>query len=588
MGDAFLVEFQSALDAVLCAAAIQQMMHDRRVARGEQFALRIGIHVGDVVESGTDILGDAVNIASRIYPLAEAGGVCISEEVQRQVGNKLDLPLVSLGPKSLKNVGRPDEVYKVVMPWEQQSTMKEEVALPRDRIAILPFSSFSPDPNDAYFADGVTDEIISAVAGISGLSVISRTSVMGYKGTTKKVEEIGRELKVGSVLEGSFKKAGTKIRVTTQLIDVASDKHLWAQNYDRNLDDIFEVQSDVAKQVADALRVRILSSERERLEKKPTESTEAYSLYLKGRYYWNRRGIVDVQKAAEYFDLAVHEDPTFALGYVGLADCASVLRQNWNVEPEANLEKMRTMVDKALELDIGLAEARATKGGLLHNEYRNRDAEQELRLAIQLKPSYARAHQWYYHVLLSQLRFDDAHDQIKKAVELDPMSPLINVNHGDFHFLRKEFDKAIGPYTKAIELGYSGAHGSLGDVYGMMKRFDDMKHEYDLYVKLNKDSIPLARLYAEGGAARYQDNKQAFRSYLLQLEHHLNEVAGPSATGIGLDYFFLGENDKGFEWLEKSYSMKEPGLMFIAVDRDLDGVRTDPRYLDLLKRLGLG
>ncbi len=585
MGDAFLVEFQSALDAVLCAIAVQQMMHDRKVARGEPLSLRIGIHVGDVVESGGDILGDAVNIASRIEPLAEPGGVCISGEVYNQVRNKSDLAFVSRGEQTLKNVSNPVEVYAARMPWESGSA--DETSFATSRIAILPFRNMSPDPNDEYFAEGMTEEIISTVSGISGLEVISRTSVMNYKGSAKKVDEIGRELKVGSVLEGSFRKAGKRIRVTTQLIEVARDRHLWAQNYDRDLDDIFAVQSDVAKQVADALRVRILSSEKERVEKKPTENTDAYSLYLKGRYHWNKRGLDDLKKAVEYFDLAVHEDPRFALGYVGLADCASVLRMNWNVEPDANLERNRAMVDKALELDIGLAEAHAAKGGLLYNEYRGRDAEQELRMAIQLKPSYARAHQWYWHVLSSQLRWDEAHERIKKAVELDPMSPVINLNHGDHHFARKEFDKAVGPFTRAAELGFSPAHASLADVYGMMKRFDDMRREYDLYVNLNKDSIPLARLYAEIGTAYHLDDKQAFRKVLLQLEGHLDEVAGPSAYAIGSSHIYLGEDDVGFEWLEKSYARKEPYVIGIASNWDLDGVRTDPRYLNLAKRLGL-
>ena len=303
------------------------MMHDRKVARGETICLRIGIHVGDVVESGNDILGDAVNVASRIEPLAESGGICISSEVHNQVRNKLDLPLVSLGEKPLKNVETPVEVYKVVMPWEQP-TATERASYPTNRIAILPFASFSSDPEDAYFADGVTDEIISAVAGISGLSVISRTSVVGYKGTAKKVKEIGKELEVGSILEGTFKKAGNRIRVTTQLIDVAADKHLWAQNYDRELDDVFEVQSDVAKQVAQALQVKILSPEKERIDKKPTGITAAYTLYLKGRYLWNKRGMDDLKRARECFEQAVRMDPLFALGYAGVADCCLILRNN--------------------------------------------------------------------------------------------------------------------------------------------------------------------------------------------------------------------------------------------------------------------
>ena len=403
-------------------------MHDRKVARGEPLSLRIGIHVGDVVESGSDILGDAVNIASRIEPLAEPGGVCITSQAYEQVRNKSDLQFVSLGEKSLKNVATPVSVYAARMPWEQ-TISTQPATYPTNRIAILPFASFSLDPNDAFFADGITDEIISAVAGISGLNVISRTSVVGYKGTTKKVKEIGKELEVGSILEGTFKKAGNKIRVTTQLIDVAGDRHLWAQNYDRTLDDVFEVQSDVAKQVAEALRVRVLSPERERIEKKPTESTVAYTLYLKGRSLWNERRLEGLKKAMEYFELAVREDPSFALGYVGQADCALYLRGHFLIDPERNLSKAKEMAERALNLDPALAEAHATLGGVYQAEYDDRRAEEEFRRAIELKPSYATARYWYSQLAARLWKWDEALKQSEKAEELDPLSPMTTLVH---------------------------------------------------------------------------------------------------------------------------------------------------------------
>jgi TolB-like protein/Tfp pilus assembly protein PilF len=445
----------------------------------------------------------------------------------------------------------------------------------------------SPDPNDEYFAEGMTEEIISTVSGISGLKVISRTSVMGYKGTTKKVEEIGRELKVGSVLEGSLRKAGNRIRVTTQLINVADDEHLWAQNYDRNLDDIFEVQSDVAKQVADALRVRILSPEKERIEKKPTESTEAYTLYLKGRYYWNKRGIDDLKKAMEYFELAVHEDPKFALGYAGQADCASLLRLNWGIEREANLEKTKTMAAKALQLDPGLAEAHVAMGAYFFHEYDLQRAEEEFRKAIELKPSYATAHQWYYfEVLAPQQRWDEAFEQIEKAVELDPLSPLISKNHGDYYSLRKDYVKAIEWHKRAVDLGFSPAHESLAICYGKMKMFDDMRREYATYLELCQDTWPHERLYVDRSIAYLQDDRDAFKRLTTEMESHFGEDRGPYAYDIAIGCFYLGENDKGFEWLERSYARREP-ITYLKSNEYLDGVRNDPRYLDLVKRLGL-
>ena len=588
IGDAFLVEFPNALDAVRCAYDIQRATKEFNVSLSteKRIHLRVGLHLGDVVESQGDISGDAVNVASRIEPLAEDGGVCITRQVYDHVSNKFELPLVSLGSKALKNVTGPMEVFKVVMPWEQSAAV-ETPAYATNRVAILPFRSMSPDPNDEYFAEGMTEEIISTVSGISGLKVISRTSVMGYKGTTKKVEEIGRELKVGSVLEGSLRKAGNRIRVTTQLINVADDEHLWAQNYDRNLDDIFEVQSDVAKQVADALRVRILSPEKERIEKKPTESTEAYTLYLKGRYYWNKRGIDDLKKAMEYFELAVHEDPKFALGYAGQADCASLLRLNWGIEREANLEKTKTMAAKALQLDPGLAEAHVAMGAYFFHEYDLQRAEEEFRKAIELKPSYATAHQWYYfEVLAPQQRWDEAFEQIEKAVELDPLSPLISKNHGDYYSLRKDYAKAIEWHKRAVDLGFSPAHESLAICYGKMKMFDDMRREYATYLELCQDTWPHERLYVDRSIAYLQDDRDAFKRLTTEMESHFGEDRGPYAYDIAIGCFYLGENDKGFEWLERSYARREP-ITYLKSNEYLDGVRNDPRYLDLVKRLGL-
>jgi TolB-like protein len=587
IGDAFLVEFQSALDAFLCSVAIQHMMHDRKVATGEEMSLRIGIHVGDVIERGNDILGDAVNMASRIYPLAEPGGICISDEVQRQIRNKSELPLVSLGEKSLKNVITPVEVYKVVMPWEQRVIPDEgPPSLPRDRIAILPFRNMSPDLNDEYFAEGMTEEIISTVSGISGLSVISRTSVMGYKETTKKVAEIGRELNVGSVLEGSLRKAGNRIRVTTQLIDVSADKHLWAQNYDRNLDDVFEVQSDVAKQVAEALRVKILSPERERIEKKPTESATAYALYLKGRSVWNRRGLDDMKKAMEYFELAVHEDPGFALGYVGQADCAVLLASNLGIDPEENLAKAKAMLEKALRLDPALAEAHATLGLVYDDEYDRRKAEEEFKKAIELKPSYATAHQWYSLVLRNKLRWDEALKEAEKAVELDPLSAMTIMNLGHYYWARRDFGSAAEKYRIVAELGFELAHAWLFFAYGMMKMYDQMEKQAEPYARSLQDTFPRIRSRIDTERAYYKGDKETVRRLLPELELHMEE-SFTSWYQIGFLYFFLGENDRGFEWFERAYSRRDGYLSNILWDWNFDGVRNDQRYLDLLKRLGL-
>jgi len=588
VGDAFLIEFSSALDATLCAIAMQGVLHDRKMARGDTLQHRIGIHVGDVIEKEGDILGDAVNIASRIEPLAEPGGICISRQVHDQVRNKLKQTMTQLPPQTLKNVAESFDLYSIVMPWET-TTIGESPSFPANRIAVLPFTSFSPDPSDTFFADGVTDEIISTVAGISGLSVISRTSVMGYKGTTKKVGEIGRELGVGSILEGSFKKAGNRIRVTAQLIDVAGDRHLWAQNYDRDLDDVFEVQSDVAKQVADALRVKILVPELQRVEKKPTENTLAYTLYLRGRAIWNRRGLDDLRKAKEYFELAVHEDPDFALGYVGIADCCNVLYTNYGIGRIQNQEIASKAITKALELSPELAEAHTTFAEILVYEYKLKRAEEEFQKAIALKPSYATAHQWYFALLMSQLRFEEARVQISSALELDPLSPIMHLNHAIFcQYALKNLRASLEEARRCVELNpeLANGHDFLSQIYGKLKMFDEMRNEADLYVRILRDDFPYVEARMKLIMAWLQGDRRAMAKLLPEIASHMQESFSTSLDIAGF-HLYLGEIDKGFEWLERAFVESPSDLVLVKYNELLDNVRTDPRYLNLLRRLGL-
>jgi TolB-like protein/Flp pilus assembly protein TadD len=474
-----------------------------------------------------------------------------------------------------------------------QESTTGQVVLNKHRIAVLPFVNMSPNPNDEYFADGMTEEVISTVSGISGLRVISRTSVMRYKNTGKAVKEIGRELEAGSILEGSFRKAGNRIRITTQLINVTDDEHLWAQNYDRTLDDIFEVQSDIAKQVADALRVRILSNEAERVEKRPTKSAEAYTLYLKGVYLYGKRTgetpVDAVKEAAQCFERAVQEDPGFGLAYVGLAMCSTKLTE-FGVEISANLEKAKRMSAKALELDSGLAEAHGSNGWALMYSYNFRGAEDEFKKAIQLKPSDANAHNGYHHcTLLFRHRWDEALEHIEAAVRLDPLSPLLCGVYGWYYYLRGDYRRALELCKRAVELGGSDVRGTVAFLYGKMKMFEEMRREYKAWVELLQISDPLVETYARVNIAYLEDDKETVRKILPELEAHFGEEEKSHlAMGIARHYFRLGENDKGFEWLERSYSRRESWLLWVTVDPDFDGIRTDPRYLDLLKRLGLG
>jgi adenylate cyclase len=396
MGDAFLIEFPSALDAVKCSFVLQLEMHERNtsIVPEDRIQVRVGIHVGDILyKRDGDILGDAVNISSRIESFATPGGVCISEQVFDQVRNKVNFPLVRMESKKLKNVSLPIDLYQVIMPWESEPESKQTFLEPR-RVGVLPFKNMSPDPSDEYFADGMTEELITALANLKELTVIARTSVMQYKTISKKVTEIGRELNAGTLVEGSVRKAANRIRITVQMVDAQNDGHLWAQNYDRQLDDVFGIQSDIAERVAKELRVQLIGSVKSRLETKPTEKPDVYTLYLKGKYFWNERSKDSILKAIEYFELAIKKDPGFALGYTGLANCYQVIARNALGEYAPNFQKVKGYTTKALELDPNLAEAHTVFGAYLH--YYERDwkrSESEFKRAIELKPSYSTAHQ---------------------------------------------------------------------------------------------------------------------------------------------------------------------------------------------------
>lgn len=420
MGDSFLLEFDSALQATECAVEAQKTLRVFNQTASRKIPLRIGIHAGDVIHSDGDVYGDAVNIASRIVRLASGGEICISAQVYDQVHNKVPYSLVRLSPQSLKNVSFTTDAYKLELS-RKTPKLKDDKRLDPKRIAILPLVNIANDPSDEYFADGMTEEMISTISNVSGLTVISRTSTMQYKGAKKNLVDIGKELGAGSLLEGSVRKAGNRVRITVQLLDATEDKHLWAQNYDRELQDIFAVQSDVAGNVADALKVKLLDREAVQMRKKPTDNTEAYLLYLKARDYWNKRSESAVRKAMEYFQLAIDADPDFALAFVGIADCWSIL-QSWSYAPTAEAApKTKQAVLKALKLDSNLAEAHATYGlELAIYEWKWEEAELEFNRAIELNPNYGSAHQWYsFSVLRFARREDEEIKEAYKALELD-------------------------------------------------------------------------------------------------------------------------------------------------------------------------
>jgi len=589
IGDGFLIEFPSALDAVRCAYDIQEKAREHNVPSSEEkrVHLRIGIHLGDVVESEGDISGDAVNVASRIGPFAENGGISLSQQVYDQVQNKFELPLTSLGTKNLKNVATPIELYKVTLPWTEERVISP--AQPdKKRIAVLPFANISPSPSDEYFSDGMTEELIATLSRIKNLGVIARTSIIRYKGLTKPVAEIGRELNVGTVLEGSVRVAGKKLRITAQLIDAATEEHLWAETYDRNLEDAFAIQTDIAKRITKALKVRVLQSETLRLEKKATGIPDAYSLYLKGRHLLNTRTEKGLKDAIEHFEDSIRHDPKFALAYTGLADSYSLLA-SYSLEyvpPKEGFPKAKKAAEKALLIDNYLAEAHASLGLVkFYYEWDWNGAEAEFKKALELNPGYAQAHQYYADFVKSFGRFDEALEEMKKALTLDPLSYSINTGIGHVLYLSRKYDLAIDQYRKVVESdpAFVPARLWFGRPYMQKGMFKEAIQQSEEAVKLaNESTVSLATL---GQAYASAGNKGDAGKILDRLLERSKKQYVPSYW-IALVQMSIGNKDEAFAWLEKAYNERSSWLVWANVEPRFDTLRSDPRFTSLLVRIG--
>jgi adenylate cyclase len=591
MGDAFLIEFPSALEAVRCAYDIQRATREFNFSLPEEkrIHLRVGVHLGDVVESQGDISGDAVNIASRIEALADDSGACITRQVYDQVRGKFELKLESIGAKALKNVKEPIEVYRVLMPWSKEEV--PQLGFDKRRIAVLPLANISPDSRDEYFADGMTEELISNLSKIQDLRVISRTSIMRYKATNKTMDEIAKELQVGSIVEGTIRKASDDLRISVQLIDSRNDEHLWSQDYDRRMDSVFGVQKEIALKVSEALKVHLLSDERVDLEKKPTRSTQAYTLYLKGRYFWNERTKEALDKAVKYFEEAIKLDSNYALAYSGLADCYVILGAYGWLSPGDSFPKAKEYAMTSIGIDPRLAEPHTTLADVF-NSYEGiwEESEREYKLALELKPSYATAHMWYGLLLCFLRRLEEAHSQIAQAVELDPLSRIGKLNLANLAVYEGKLGDAIQQYRAAIEADpdFAYIHDGLGWAYAIDSRFVEAVDEVKQAVSMSEGDLGLKADLAcvLGFSGRRDEANSIYKE--LERASGINYV---SKVKIAQVLFALGKNDEGFLRLEEAledhslFTQHGGYLLDMRVLPCFAQVREDPRWDVFVRRL---
>src|SRR3984893_7262935 len=403
--DGFLVKFASAVAAVNCAVELQEALAQRNLSTpaDRQLQVRIGIHLGDVLHRGDDIGGEGVNIAARIEPLADSGGIAITQQVFDQVYNKIPETLARIGKVELKNIQRPVEVYRIILgpktreaaagKWEAPNPAREPGREQQKSIAVLPFVNMSSDQENEYLSDGISEDLLNALSWIEGLRVAARTSCFAFKGRNEDIRKIGDALGVETVLEGSLRRVGTKLRITAQLIKVADGFSLWSERFDREMQDVFAIQDDITRAIMAALKLRLAGRSDQPAFKLQTTNAEAYELYLKGRYFWNQRGI-GLRKSLHYFELALIEDPDYALAMSGLSDSYSLLSWYGDLPPAEAIPKAIAPAERAVQLDPQLAEAHTSLGFCQLCNWDRAGAEREFRRAIALNPRTTPARYW--------------------------------------------------------------------------------------------------------------------------------------------------------------------------------------------------
>jgi serine/threonine-protein kinase len=484
------------------------------------------------------------------------------------------------------------EIQKVVpttdgvVPGAKRDSEEIRADRPKNSIAVLPFTDLSPEKDQEYFCDGMTEELISVLAKVDELKVASRTSAFQFKGERQDIRQIGDKLKVGNVLEGSIRKAGNRVRITAQLINVQDGYEIWSEKFDRDVEDIFAIQEEISLAIVDSLKVNILKEEREALVKRSTQNAEAYKLYLKGRYFWNRRYEGGLQKSIEFFNQAIEKDPRYALAYAGIADSYSLLAHYGFLPPREASPKAKAAAEKAIEIDNHLAEGHASLGRIkLHYDWDWSAAEKELKRALELNPRYATGLEWYALYLMIMGRFDEAIAEAKKALELDSLSLIINAVLGGVYYFAGMLPESIEQFRRTIEIDpqfsvtYLFQAGALEAMGREKEAVDSLKK----LVMLTGKS-PFALGYYGGALALAGQKDQALK--ILDDLEQLSRKRFVSPLYIAMVYIGFDDKDKAFEYLEKAYEERESFMAFIHTWPQFQGLRSDPRYEALVKKMG--
>ncbi len=637
-GDGMALVFRNSPEApVQCALELT-----KRLKAHPKLSVRMGIHSGPVnevadVNERANITGAGINMAQRVMDCGDAGHILLSKRVADDLEQypQWRSHLHDLGECEVKHgvrvhvvnlyteeVGHPEvpEKFRQVKEEEQRApatavsdakparrpraliaalvmaavaaagfyifSHRSSSTTPEKSIAVLPFENLSEEKGNAYFAEGIQDEILTRLAKIADLKVISRTSTQKYKSAPDNLREIAKQLAVANILEGSVQKAADKVRVNVQLINATTDAHLWAETYDRKLTDIFGVESDIAKTIAEALQATLTGSEKTAIAKRPTANSEAYELYLKGRFFWNKRTGNDLKKSIDYFNQAIAKDAGYALAYAGLADAYALLSVYAVAPPGDAFPKAKAAAQKALELDNTLAEAHTSLAETLAiYDFDFARAIAEFKRAIELNPNYATAHHWYGKGPLMALgRFNKAIAEVKRSVELDPLSMINNADLGQTYYMAHRYDEAVDQLRKTVEIepGFYYAHSDLGKALQVRGDLAGAIAEFQKARELNDDPFSLGLL----GNAYGVSGKTAEALKILDQLEQISKQRYVAFYSFALVYLGLGHKDEALRWLEKSYQ-ERAGFDVISIPHDplLAVLHGDPRFEALAEKI---
>jgi adenylate cyclase len=560
MGDGFLVEFASVLNAARCAVEIQRVMPARNagLAEDRHIRFRIGLHVGDLIVEGDDFYGDGVNLAARLEGLAGPGGIACSAMVRQQIGNRLEVGFLDQGAKAVKNIAEPVHVFFVdLVPGstpDRPATVGRP-ALPGEKpsVAILPFANMSNDPDQEFFSDGITEDIITDLAKVSGLFVLGRNTVFTYKGRAVNLEQVARELGVGYLVEGSVRKAGNRVRITAQLIEGATGGHVWAERYDRDLTDIFALQDEITQAIVAQLKVRLLPEEQAAIAQVPTTDIEAYTNYLRGMELYRMHTKSSLGRAMRLFDRAIDLDPGFARAYAGKANCMAFLKSVHGAD--FPIEDILSVTDRALALDPALADAYGARGQALGVVDRREEAAENFERALALDPNCFEAQLEYGRFLVFTGHPERSLPHYTRAMEIKPedyQSPMM--------------------LSQALEI--LGRSEEVRDIARVgMRRAEEALRQHP------ENSHPAQLLATCLVFLGDRDRAMHWLRHAMEIDPGDNLMLYNAACA----YALMGEADQAFDILERWLPQVAPdSRLWFETDPDLDGLRGHPRYLGLV------